>query len=272
MHNKNKQPLIALSLSGGGAKTFAHLGVMDAFKEANIPIDYLATSSASSVVGLMAALDIPSQEIIKEFGQRRKWLKFVRGSMFKQVLKQVLKEKKITNLDQTNIPISMVTVDIKTGQEIVFEKGDPLAITLGSCAFPGIFKPIKYKKYYLVDGGVLNPDPADVARKKVGPNGIVVSITLRLELIEENPGNRLNTILKTTLLPPYKYRDKIIRENSDIIITPLENFKISFSNWKKTFLSYFSNDEMKRFYKKGYKIGQQFVPEIKKLIQDKKNN
>ena len=240
MSSKSKQqPLLALSLSGGGAKTFAHLGVMDAFKESNIPVDYLITSSASSLVGLMAALDMSSQEIMDKFNQRGKWLKFIRGSMFKHVLKQTLKTKNITDLDQTNIPITVVTVDLKKGQEVIFEKGNPLPITLGSCAFPGLFRPVKYKDYYLVDGGVLNPDPADIARKKVGTDGIVVSVTLRLELIEENPSGRLTTILRTLLLRPYKYRDKIIKQNSDVIITPLENFKISFSNWKKTFLSYF---------------------------------
>ena len=243
---------------------------MDAFREANIPIDYLITSSAASVVGFIYGLGVPSQEIIKEFSQKRKWLKFVRGSMFKQVLKQVLKAKNITDLEQSKIPISMVTVDLKTGQEITFEKGDPLAIALGSCAFPGIFKPIKYKEHYLVDGGVLNPDPADVARKKVGPEGIVISITLRLELIEENPGSRLNTILKTLYLSPYRDRDRIIKQNSDIIITPLENFKISFSNWKKTFFGYFSNNEMKKFYEKGYQAGKKYIPEIKQLIENKK--
>ena len=207
---------------------------------------------------------------MKKFSQRGKWLKFIRGAMFKSVLKQTLKEKNISDLDQSNIPITMVTVNLKKGQEVIFEEGDPLPITLGSCAFPGLFRPVKYKDYYLVDGGVLNPDPADIARKKVGDDGIVVSVTLRLELIEEKPSGRLTTILRTMLLQPYKYRDKIIKQNSDIIITPLENFKISFSNWKKTFLSYFRNDEMKKFYEKGYQIGKKFAPEIKKLIEDKK--
>lgn len=268
--NKNiEKPLITLSLGGGGAKTFAHLGVIDALKEADIPIDYLVTCSAASVIGLISALNVSSKDIIKLFTHKKKWWWFINRSIFKPALQHYIKEKNITDIKQANTPISIVTVDLKTSKEIIFEEGDPLLIPLGSSAFPGVSKPVKYKEYYLVDGGVLNPDPADIARQKVGSQGIVISVTLRLELPEEKPGNRLNTVLKALYVSPFKYRDKIIKKNSDIIITPLEDFRVTFSNWKETFLGYFINNKINKYYQEGYRAGQEAIPQIKQLIIDR---
>lgn len=265
----NNRPLVALSLGGGGAKTFAHLGVIDAFKENNIPVDYLITCSAASVIGILAATGIPSQEIMREFGKKEKWLWIANGSIFKRILKKFIKRKELTNINQTKIPISIIVVDLKKGKEMTIEKGDPLLVPLGSSTYPGIWKPIKYKEYYLVDGGVLNPDPADVARKKVGSNGIVISVTLRMEFTEEKPGGRFSTILKCLYLSPFKYRDKIIKENSDIIISPVHHLRVNFRDWKETIFGYLKNNRMEEFYQKGYQSAKEEIPRIKELISKK---
>ena len=268
MNSKNKErPLVALSLGGGGAKTFAHLGVLDALRENNIPIDFLVTCSSASVVGFLFSLGISSQEIKSEFKKRSKWLHLIQRSIFKQALKKYIEKKNIQDIKQSKIPISIITVDLKTGEEFIFEEGDPLLIPLASNAFPGIWQPIKYKDYYLVDGGVLNPDPADVARKKVGQDGIVISVTLRLEFKEEEPKNRLNTVLKSFYLSLYHYRDRIIKENSDVVIKPTDNLKISFRDWKETFLGYFSNGKVERYYQKGYQEANLKMDEIKEKIK-----
>ena len=262
------RPLIALSLGGGGAKTFAHLGAIDALKEAKIPIDFLVTCSAASVIGFLVALGVPSQEIKREFN-KRKWFRLIRRSIFKDILKKYIKEKRIRDISQTKIPISIVTVDLKRNEEIVFEKGDPLIIPFASSAFPGIWRPIKYKDYYLADGGILNPDPSDVARQKVGKDGIVISITLKLEFIEEKPGNRLNVLLKAIYSLPFKRRNEIMKKNSDFIISPLKDLKISFRDWKETFLGYFRNNKIEEFYQKGYLETKKVIPQILKKIEEK---
>ena len=260
---------MALSLGGGGAKTFAHLGVLDCLKANKIPIDFLATCSSASIVGFLFALGIPSREIKNEFKRKSKWLHLIRRSIFKQALKKYIKEKNISDINQAKTPISIITVDLKTGKEIVFKEGDSLLIPLASNAFPGIWQPIKYQNYYLVDGGVLNPDPADIARKKVGENGVVISVTLKLEFKKEEPKNRFNTILKSLYLSPYQYRNKIIEENSNIIIEPANNLKISFRDWKETFFGYFSNGKIEKYYQNGFEEANKKISEIKELINSK---
>ncbi len=269
MSKQNRQKsLIALSLGGGGAKTFAHLGVLDALRDEGIKIDYLAACSSASIIGFLFCIGVSSDEIKKEFRKKRKWIWLIKRSIFRRVLKKFLKEKNITDLGQSKIPLSIITVDLKKGKEVIFDKGDPLLICLGSSAFPGIWQPVKYKNYCLIDGGILNPDPADIAREKVGQKGIVISSTLRMEFIKEKTGGRFNTILKSIYLLQFKYRDKIIKENSNIIISPLDNLKISFTDWKETFTGYFSNNKIEKFYQKGYEATIKEMPRIKKLIKN----
>ena len=263
----NNKKQIALSLGGGGAKTFAHLGILDALKDNGIEIDYLVTCSAASVVGFLFSIGVSSDEIKKEFRKKRKWIYLIKRSIFKRVLKKFIKEKNITDLKQTKIPLSVVTVDLKKGKEIIFDKGNPLPICIGSAAFPGIWQPIKYKNHSLIDGGILNPDPANIAREKVGKNGIVISSTLRMEFIKEKTGGRFNTLLKSMYLLQFKYRDKIIKKNSNIIISPLDNLKVNFYDWKETFVGYFNNNKIEKFYQKGYDAIIKEIPKIKKLLK-----
>ena len=267
MKKQNEQrPLIALSLGGGGAKTFAHLGVLDAFKKHNIPIDFLITCSAASVMGVLYNSGVSSKEIKKEFKRKRKWFYIVKRSIFKRVLEKTIKKNNIIDIKNLKIPMSIITVDLKTGKEIVFNEGNPLLIPLGSSAFPGIWQPIKYKNYELIDGGVLNPDPANVARKRVGANGIVISVTLKMEFVEEKAKGRFNTVLKSLYLLSLKYRNKVIENNSDIIIAPSNGLKINFYDWKETFFGYFSNNKIENYYQKGFKSAEEKIMQIKKLI------
>jgi len=258
---------VVLSLGGGGAKTFAHLGVIDALAEAGISIDCLVTCSAASVVGFMVATGATSQEIMDLFCRKKKRRMFIKRSIFKAILSQYIRKKGLTDLSKTDIPIKVVTVDLIRGEEVVFDSGRPLPIVLASAALPGIFKPIKYGRYLLVDGGVLNPDPADVAKSVAGKDGRVISITLRLEVYNQEPKGRFDSILKSLYLLSFKSRNKIIEENSDLIIRPLDNFMVNFKNWRETFFSYFENRRMEGFYAQGYEAGRKAAPDIKKLIQ-----
>lgn len=265
---KKQRPLVALSLGGGGAKTFAHLGVIDALNQNNIPVDFLITCSAASVIGTLHSMEISSEEIKKEFKRKRKWLRLIRGSIFKEILRKYIKQKNIKDIKDVIIPISIVTVDLKTGQEVIFEEGDPLLVPLASSAFPGIWQPIKYKDYELIDGGVLNPDPANIARNKVGPNGIVISVSLKMEFEEETYKNRLHTLLKSLYLLSLKSRDRIIRDNSDIVIAPANDLRINFLDWKETFFGYFRNDKIDGYYTKGFNETSNKITKIKELIDN----
>jgi len=269
--NNKKKPLIVLSLGGGGAKTFAHLGAIDALKKHNIPIDCLVTCSAASIIGVLYSLGISSEEIKKEFKRKRKWIRLIRSSIFKQILKKFVNQSSIKDLKELDTPVSIVTVDLKAGEEVVFEEGDPLVLPLASSAFPGISKPFKYLDYELIDGAMLKPDPADIARRKAGSEGIVISVTLGLEFQVEESINRINTIIKSMLLLSCKNRDKILYSNSDVVINPTNGLGVSFKDWKETFFGYFNNHKIERYYKKGFDSTEEKIEEIKKVIKYKRD-
>jgi hypothetical protein len=105
----------------------------------------------------------------------------------------------------------------------------------------------------------------------VGPKGIVISITLKLEFEKSKTKTRINTVLKSVLLLSDKNRRKILNDNSDIIISPSSNLKISFRDWKETFFGYYYNNKIERYYKKGFDATEEKIEEIKKLIKYKRD-
>ena len=272
MKSKSKQisqaPL-ALALGGGGSKTFAHLGVLDALRQHDILINQIVTCSSASVMAVLYLSGWSSQQIIHQFGQKRHWWRLATGSLFSYLLSQTTQTAGVTDLAELKPALSIVSVDLKTGQPVVFQSGDPVKLALASSAFPGLLPAVKYGQYYLIDGGSLNPDPADIARQQVGNHGMVLTVSLRLEYPTEKPGNRLNTLLKSLYLLPYHQRVQVVKNNSDMVLTPLSHLKISFTDWKETFVGYCSLKKMQYFYQQGYQTTIKHLPQIQQLLSAK---
>lgn len=170
-YNKFKKKYkVGLCLSGGGTRGFAHLGAFKAFEEYGIKFDAVAGTSIGAICGAFYATGIETDEILKyasglktkDFRQAK--LGFLPSKMdnLQQILNKFLPYK---NIEELPIPYYAVTVDLKSGKEVVFSSGDVATVATASSALPGVFLPIKYKGMTLIDGGVLNNIPADVLRK-----------------------------------------------------------------------------------------------------------
>lgn len=161
---------LGLVLSGGGAKGFAHLGVLKAMDEKNIRPDIIAGTSAGAFAGALYAdgnspdkiLSFFKQKAFKEFGS----LTIPHSGIFKtdpfrNFLKKYLKAK---NFEDLNIPIKIIATDIVNGKSVIFDKGPLIPAILASCAYPIIFTPIEIDKTHYVDGGLLKNFPVSTIR------------------------------------------------------------------------------------------------------------
>ena len=179
IHRKAK---IGLALGGGGGLGAAHIGVIKAFEELGIPVDYVAGTSAGSLVGALFASGMNSNNMY-EIAKTLK-VKDIRNSKF--ILKPSTAENienvmvDIFNKDlmfsELKIPFTAVCTNMKTGSEVDITSGSVAKAVSGSCAVPGIFKPVVYNDMHLVDGGLRNNLPIDVVRK-MGAN-VVFAIEL----------------------------------------------------------------------------------------------
>ena len=164
---------IGLALSGGGARGFAHIGVLKVLVAHNIPIDMIAGTSAGAVVGGAFAAGMSVDEI-SVMASKVGWTNMTRPSLSPLGLlsnapmgKFLVRHFPVSRFEDCTIPFAAVACEFDSGEEIVFKTtGDLIPAIRASCAVPGVFAPLKDKDgRLLVDGGVVSPVPTDAVRQ-----------------------------------------------------------------------------------------------------------
>lgn len=170
---------VGLALSGGGARGFAHVGVLKALVENDIPIDLIAGTSAGSFVGGAYAAGLSIDEIV-EIGKKISWFGVAgfsyspKGFLSNAAMKGFIEKSfPVTRFEDLRIPFAAVACDLETGEEIYLkDEGDLTHAIRASCAIPGVFVPVSDDGRQLVDGGVVSPIPTR-AVKKMGAEVII---------------------------------------------------------------------------------------------------
>lgn len=185
-----ERPQIGLALSAGGVRGFAHVGILEVFSNAGIPIDKISGTSMGAVVGSLYAGGIPVSKLWEISSHLS--MKTITPDYNVMGLARFLFAKKLpssSNLanfvhqqlgdiqfEDLKIPFSCAAMDIKTGERVLFDSG-PLAIAVrASMNLPGVFEPVAYRHRLLVDGAVVDYLPVETV-KKMGADYIIASIT-----------------------------------------------------------------------------------------------
>lgn len=186
---KPKAKKIGLALGGGGARGFTHLGVLKAFEENDIKFDYVAGTSVGSLVGAFLCAGFSADQVI-DFAKTLKFkdikknkITFVPSSTegIENVIKQNLGD---INFKDLKTPFCAVAVDIKSGKEVNIKSGNLSKAVAGSCAVPGVFNPVDFGNFRLMDGGLQNTIPSDVV-KAMGADVVIA--------IDVNPNRGFGT-------------------------------------------------------------------------------
>ncbi|MEA3306743.1 MAG: patatin-like phospholipase family protein [Elusimicrobiota bacterium] len=194
------RPAVGLALSGGGARGFAHVGVLDVLSSAGFPIDYISGTSMGSVIGALYSSGM-KMDGIWNFGRETASRKISKDFSGLKAINLIFRDKLITpkyitefietslgtyTFENLKYPFACVAMDFKTGEKIIFNSGPVDIAVRSSSNLPGIFKPIKYRHRYLVDGGVVDFLPVDVA-KLLGAEWVLASVTESApEVLPEN--------------------------------------------------------------------------------------
>ncbi|WP_077211417.1 patatin-like phospholipase family protein [Bacillus dakarensis] len=165
-----RRPKVGLALGSGGARGFAHLGVIKVLRDEGIPIDLIAGSSMGAMVGCFyaAGLDIDRLYKLSKVFKRKYYLDFtvpkmgfIAGNRIKELIRIFTHGKTIEQLD---IPVRVVATELITGEKVVFDNGPIAEAVRASISIPGIFVPEKYNGKVLVDGGVVDRVPVSVVK------------------------------------------------------------------------------------------------------------
>ena len=167
-----KEPKIGLALGSGGAKGFAHIGVIKVLREAGIPIHMIAGSSMGALIGTFYAASSNVERLYKlaSVFKRKYYLDFTVPKMG-FMIKMFTYNK---NLEELDIPTAVVATDILKGEKVVFTSGPVADAVRASISVPGVFVPEKIDGRLLVDGGVIDRIPVSVV-KELGAD-IVIAV------------------------------------------------------------------------------------------------
>jgi NTE family protein len=187
---KNKRPKTGLALSAGGARGFAHVGIVRVLNDAGFPVDCVSGTSSGAFVGALYSAGYSLEKLWNTASAVNVKLQledFANFTMLKIALTNKLAssdeiEKTINKavgdikFKDLKIPFSCSAMDIKTGEKITFRSGDVALAVRASMNLPGIFKPVSYRHRYLVDGGVIDYLPVDSV-KALCADWILASVT-----------------------------------------------------------------------------------------------
>lgn len=258
-----QQPKIGLVLSGGGAKGFAHIGVLKVIEAAGIKIDYIGGTSMGAVVGGLYASGYSASQIdsifkktdfdallsdfipraSKNFYEKRNDELYAftlpfnklrigiptalsRGMYNYNLLnKLTYRVRHVRDFNKLPIPFLCIASDIETGDEVILNKGYLAQAMLASGAFPTLFSPVEIDGRLLVDGGVTNNYPIEEI-KKLGAD-VIIGVDVQDDLKDRSSLKDATRILVqiSNLSMSEKMKEKI--RMTDIYIKPdITNFGV----------------------------------------------
>ncbi|MDH6347718.1 patatin-like phospholipase family protein [Parabacteroides sp. PH5-46] len=249
---------VAVVLGGGGAKGFAHVGVLKVLEEVEIPVDYVVGTSIGAIVGGLYAVGYDANTIdslvrkqdwmmllsdqlqrsSKSFPEKERSERYILSLPFgkekkDRVISGAIKGRNLLNLfsdltigyhDSVDfnyfpIPYACVAVDVVSGKDYVFRSGSlPLAMR-ASMSIPAAFTPVRLDSMVLIDGGINNNYPVDVARQMGAEIIIGVDLaTSDLKTLDEvnTPGDIIGQII--ALHGHEKYQQN--KEDTDLLLRP----------------------------------------------------
>lgn len=251
-----------LALSGGGARGFAHIGVLKALEENGIGIDMIAGVSAGSFVGAAYASGLSIGEILSIAG-KIKWSGVAgfsyshRGLLTNAPMGKLIRSNfPATRIEDLKTPFAAIACDLITGDEVIFQNnGDVATAIRASCAVPGVFVPVDDGSgRQLIDGGVISPIPTRTVKKMGADIIIAVDLLTSGTGPAKPPTNLVGTFMQSAMmLIANASRNQHFR--ADIVIEPK--------------IAHIRPDEikkMKELIELGYQAANEKIAEIRSLL------
>lgn len=260
---KFKKKNLALVLGGGGAKGFAHIGVLEELEKVGIIPDLIIGCSAGSIIGGLYAAD-PVASHLKDIlkSKRNEVISFTFKNWPHSIysinqLKKYLQEKlKIHTFERLKIPFIATATNLQYGNITYFSKGDLINPIAASAAYPGAFAPVKIENQFFIDGGVANPVPVYLA-KKLGFK-TVIAVNIAAKLPNTSATNMLGIVKRSSEIA-YINQIQFAIQEADLVI-----------DFDFQALDMFTDQYNYYLYEEGKKSTQKAMPNILKLL--KKND
>lgn len=276
---------LGLVLAGGGIRGAAHIGAIKALEENGIKADIVAGTSAGSMVAALYAMGYNAKEMYKILKKHAKTIMgmspkylfenikqnngikvkgMISGVNIEKTFEDLSKTKNIEKISDIEMPIAIVAADLINSKKIVFTNNQTLTedgylknIKIGtavraSCSVPGVYTPVEFENYQLVDGGLFNNLPVDEV-KKMGADKV---LAIKFNIKSHRKYNTLyNIVMQSMDLMTENLIEDKIKEADVLIDLDLRDAK-SFNLTKLEFC-----------YEQGYRQTIGKIEEIKKILE-----
>ncbi len=237
------RPKVALVISGGGAKGAAAIGALKYVEKSGIPIDLVVGTSAGSIIGGLYSYGYTATQLDSiyqaqdwrhllsdfsptprlSFKERRALPSLMNGERFLSKIDEMLNHK-TCHFDEMRIPLRCMAVDIVHFQEVCLDSGNVATAIRASMSVPIFFRAVKKDSMELVDGGLLNNLPVDIARK-LGADYVIAIDLMDAKRAEQETRHEIRSYgLSAVIAWQYarpdlnKYHSN--RMNADLLIHP----------------------------------------------------
>ena len=221
---------LALVLSGGSARGFAHIGVIKVLEEAGIRPDLVVGTSAGSIIATLyasgksaAEMETISRQAEGAMVGETDWLRLIRfrslgiraSNGLHAFIAQQIGDRLIENMP---IPLAVVATDLSTGTASAFTRGDAGHAVHASCAVPGAFEPVSVAGRLHADGGLASPLPVAVART-LGARKVIAVDVIYPPTDSAPPTSSLDVLFQSFLVQTFRLKE-IERPLADLVIAP----------------------------------------------------
>ena len=265
------RPKVGLALGGGSARGFAHIGVLRWFEEHRIPIDYISGTSMGGLIAGAYASGMSPQDIQILMNEVDWDLMFIADSPYKYKTFRRKQDKRtypsqlelglkggitlpgglnpgqqiallldrialsyadMASFDDLPTPFRCVATDLKNAEAVVLGRGSLAQAMRATMAIPGVFTPVNYENWLLVDGGALNNIPADVT-KKMGANTVIAVNVAADSATEAQAGASLVALLGRTIDTMMTTSIRQSLKDADIIVDP-DLIGLTSMDWRRS--------------------------------------
>jgi NTE family protein len=215
---------IGLALGGGFARGLAHLGVLQVLEQNHIPIACIAGTSVGSILGAAYASGAPLARIIAtcrtlRFRDIGSWrvsrLGLASNHRLGDLITRVFDSKHFEDLQ---IPMAVVATDLNTGEPVVLTHGNLVDAIRASCAFPGLFEPVKIGTRCLADGGLVAPVPTRAARD-LGAE-FVLGVSVGIQDGDRGSPTNIFQVVTRAVSAAQKHQLEVWERHADLVLRP----------------------------------------------------
>jgi NTE family protein len=251
---------LGLALGGGFARGIAHVGVLKVLEEENIPIRYIAGTSVGALIGAAYCSGLSAEELEQvaahvRFKHIARWTLSRYGFASNQRMIGFLNSLlKVKTFEELRIPLAVTATDFSTGEGVIFHSGPLVDPVRASCAYPGMFQPVKIRGRLLIDGMLSHTVPTQPLRQMGAER--VLAVHLKGKWTNGEGPRHLFDVIGQCFAIAQEMNSSQWKQAADLVIEPdVNGFK------------YDAFEHAAELVRAGEVVARAALPEIRKWLQ-----